>query len=703
MRISTGFIYLLTICLSRFLVLGGEQFPSTKEAITWQNWESGSRKRIFNIYGTTEMSCWAMIHEVTLEDLRSGEVPLGQLLSETQNAFLPNSEHVFGLEEIVLTSKTRICCVDDKDVNEDLNGDHLGQVTGDLVKRSKDGKIVYYGRKNEIIKKFGEKVNLNTIEAVATEVVSAAACIYMQKKIVLFLKVEDEHLTTLLKRALQAKLKPIEIPDEVRKVSFYPLSANGKVSKQKLKEIYKELMDEDRKQRFEAEDTFLEAVNQIFNMRLSKPSHNSDEPDGKRMRTEMDLTFKALGGTSFDALRISMKLEDQVGFSNGLLPKLLSDKFTLRDICFYLKDLKRNKVNKVNRWTLRPIPDGSGPQVIRRYNLDKCIDATPALLQCNGKSFISVGSHSHKLITIDPNSLNVVSQTELGNRIEGEVSLLDDNGLVGCYDGHLYCFNLQSGALKWKFNSHGMIKSKAIVVDGSIIFGNYNYEKNLWCLQYDADGEILLKWKVLIGSRGILSSPIIIQEASVLICTLDGTCELLACETGSTIWNKKFESPIFSSPQQIPRRNEIVIAEVTRIVNCINFDGDLLWKFETEGHIFSSFLFHQVNEEGTKIFFGCHDKKLRCLNYNYQIQSPNLQWSVELQSQIFGTPKKIVIDSEEFLVSCTTNGVINAIKLSDGSIAHSLNLPGEIFSSPVIHKNQLFVGCRDNYLYCIQF
>lgn len=688
----------------RFLVLGGEQFPPTKEVLTWQNWDNPSRVRVFNIYGTTEVSCWAMIHEVTKTDLEAGEVPLGELLEGTSYAFLPDLNTRSNLEEMVLTSQSRICFVDDKNLDQVLGqGIHFAQHTGDLVRRCND-KIFYYGRKNEIIKKFGERVNLNNIEIVAAEVVTAVACIYMKKKIVLFLKTDDDHLAGLLTNHLKLKLKPSEVPDEIRRISFFPLSDNGKVSKQQLKDIYKDLLREDREKRIEAEESFLEAINQILNLKLGKISTSSasDEPDGKRMRTEVDSTFRALGGTSFDALRISMKLEDQTGLSNGLLPKLLGDRHSIRDICHYLKNLTPNNEQQADE-AYRAIKSAITTKIVQRFDLEKCVDSSPALINFKDKSFISVGSHSHQLITIDPSSLKLVSKTKLGDRIECEVSLLNESGLTGCYDGNLYSFDFQTGSIEWQFDSKAMIKSKALVVGDLVIFGNYNYENNLWCLHRTETGLIDMKWNKLVGSRGILSAPLLINETSVLICTLDGICELLNIADGTEIWSKKLESPIFSSPQKIPGRDEILVAEVSKCVHCFDFNGNFLWSFKVDGHVFSSFLFHQEVPDEIKILFGCHDKKLRCLNYKFTQQSADLVWSVELQSQIYGTPRMTTINSENFVISCATNGFINFVKLSDGSIEHSHKLPGEIFSTPVIYEKTLFVGCRDNFLYCLKF
>lgn len=683
-------------------MLGGEQFPPTKEVLTWQNWDETSRKRIFNIYGTTEMSCWASIHEVTKDDLLSGEVALGDALDQTNFGFTPDLNSTLGLEEVILASSTRISFVDDKNCDEAIDqGLLLAYPTGDLVRRCKD-KIFFFGRKNDIIKKFGERINLGQIESVSSEVVPAVACVHTKKKIVLFVKTEDDQVVGTLKRHLHAKLKSSEVPDEVRKISFFPLSENGKVCKQRLREIYKDLLREDRERRIEAEESFLEAINQILNLQLgTASSSSSDEPDGKRMRTDMDSTFKALGGTSFDALRISMKLEDQTGLSNGLLPKLLGESHSIRDICRYLKDLKPSDSQFAFVHPQR-VASANISKIVKRFDLHKCIDASPTVVWIGGEPFVSVGSHSHRLITVNARTLELQSEASLGDRIEGEVSAMDEAGLVGCYDGNLHSFDLRSGGLNWKFESGGMIKSKPLVVGDRIIFGNYNYEMNLRCIRQTAGDTVELEWEKLIGTRGILAAPLLIDSASVLICTLDGTCELLNID-GTTIWSKKLDSPIFSSPQKVPGRDEIIVAEVSKKVHCLDFDGNFLWNFDTDGHIFSSFLFHQESESETKILFGCHDKKLRCLNYNHQRQSVYLDWSADLQSQIYGTPAMTSINTENFVISCATDGSINFVKLSNGTVRHTHKLPGDIFSSPKIFERTLFVGCRDNFLYCIQF
>lgn len=50
------------------LILGGEQFPHLSNSTIHQMIEQN--KRVVNIYGLTEMSCWASYHILTEHDLK---------------------------------------------------------------------------------------------------------------------------------------------------------------------------------------------------------------------------------------------------------------------------------------------------------------------------------------------------------------------------------------------------------------------------------------------------------------------------------------------------------------------------------------------------------------------------------------------------------------------------------------------------------
>jgi acyl-CoA synthetase len=63
-------------------------------------------------------------------------------------------------------------------------------------------------------------------------------------------------------------------------------------------------------------------------------------------------------------------------------------------------------------------------------------------------------------------------------------------------------------------------------------------------------------------------------------------------------------------------------------------------------------------------------------------------------------------DSEKqtvkYLVTAvSTRGKVFVLDLDFGEVKCSYQLPGEVFSSPVVNGNYIYVGCRDNHIYSL--
>ena len=148
----------------RVLVLGGEAFPTKHSLAQW--WSPASHCRIFNIYGTTEVSCWATLHEVQRQEIDGSStnqpIPLGSALDETEQSVRDidtGLEVSQGVGELFIGSASR-CCV----VNDETEPPAL-RTTGDLVERTVttqgDVRLVWLSRKDRRIKRFGQWVNLD--------------------------------------------------------------------------------------------------------------------------------------------------------------------------------------------------------------------------------------------------------------------------------------------------------------------------------------------------------------------------------------------------------------------------------------------------------------------------------------------------------------------------------------------------------------
>jgi len=84
----------------------------------------------------------------------------------------------------------------------------------------------------------------------------------------------------------------------------------------------------------------------------------------------------------------------------------------------------------------------------------------------------------------------------------------------------------------------------------------------------------------------------------------------------------------------------------------------------------------------------------------------DFSWRTKLGSAVGCTPFVGNIQTPQGYLPvaccCTTSGDVCVADLVTGKIIERTHLPGEIFSSPVIVKERIVIGCRDDCVYCLK-
>lgn len=115
--------------------------------------------------------------------------------------------------------------------------------------------------------------------------------------------------------------------------------------------------------------------------------------------------------------------------------------------------------------------------------------------------------------------------------------------------------------------------------------------------------------------------------------------------------------------------------------------------FKASGFIFSSPCLFK-----NRLLFGCNDHNVYCLNCdNYESL-----FTVNIESQISSTPCACIVNDLECFVVAGNTGSLHSFDLENQRLLDFIQLPGEVFSSPIIYEGSVYIGCRDNNLYCIQ-
>ena len=231
------------------IAFGSEVFP-IKQFNLWRKYLPEAK--FVNLYGPTEatgMSCYFEVNrEFALEDV----IPIGKPFRNTEIILLDEQNQIpeeGSTGEICIrgTSLTLGYYNNFEKTNEVFIQNPLNKIypeliycTGDLGKYNEFGELIFVSRKDNQIKHMGHRIELGEIEIVANmqEEIKSACCIFdpTKKKIVLYYV--GDITTAEVANYLKEKLPRYMIPNVIEVLDSMPLTANGKINRVLLKDMY---------------------------------------------------------------------------------------------------------------------------------------------------------------------------------------------------------------------------------------------------------------------------------------------------------------------------------------------------------------------------------------------------------------------------------------------------------------------------------
>ncbi|XP_066135430.1 beta-alanine-activating enzyme isoform X2 [Saccopteryx bilineata] len=674
----------------RVLALGGEAFPSLAVLKSWR--EVGNRTQIFNIYGVTEVSSWATFYRIPEKSLNSTfkcELPVQLGFPLLGTVVEVRDTNGFRIQEgngqVFLGGRNRVCFLDGEMTVP------LGtmRATGDFA-TVKDGGLYFLGRKDSQIKRHGKRLN---IELVQQSILSPSED---------SLEVPDE---SLFLRSGGDSFKSVRLLSEIE--TLVGTSVPGLLEvilSRSILEIYNHTLHTV----FPGEDlTFSKtcATKRKFS------DINQEETSGKSLhqKSVMPLNldsernaFMALSRgsqiLSLNTTRFLTKL--------GHCPSAYSSDLTLQTNIQKVKSLHPPSLTgkSEDSTCVERTEDGTpvigaeavGLHVRWKSDTGKCVDASPlVVIPANDKpsATVYIGSHSHRMMAIDLYSGKVKWQQILGDRIESSacVSKCGNFIAVGCYNGLVYVLKSNNGEKYWMFTTEDAVKSSATVdpTTGLLYFGSH--DQHAYALDIY---EKKCVWKLKCGGA-IFSSPCLnLIPHHLYFATLGGLLLAVNPATGTRVWKHSCGKPLFSSPQCCLQY--VCIGCVDGNLLCFTHFGEQVWQFSTSEPIFSSPC-TSISEQ--EIFFGSHDCFIYCCS-----MEGHLQWKFETTSRVYSTPFAFHNrnrSNEMLLATASTDGKLWILESKSGQLQSVFELPGEVFSSPVVWESMLIIGCRNNYVYCL--
>ncbi|KAI3448987.1 hypothetical protein Pfo_005652 [Paulownia fortunei] len=361
--------------------------------------------------------------------------------------------------------------------------------------------------------------------------------------------------------------------------------------------------------------------------------------------------------------------------------------------------------------------DGKGfMRELWKVEMDSCVDASPLVVFKGSDNYLFVGSHSHKFVCIHGKSGVVQWETKLEGRVECSAAILDDFSqvVVGCYQGNIYFLHFSNGSVCWSFQTNGEVKSQPVVDKCRHLVWCGSYDHNLYAIDYKSYCCI---YKLPCGGS-IFGSPAINEmQENLFVASTSGHVTALEIKTlpFKKLWKQDMGAPVFGSLSINYTDGNIICCLVDGTVVVLSTCGSIVWKVRTGGPIFAGPCTSQALP--SQVLICSRDGSI----YSFEMETGSLIWKHAIGHPITSSPyvdenSELMSDisnlSDRLICVCDSSGSIYVFRVDSNAIGGlkqnmvqefaRIDLEGDIFSSPVMIGGRIFVGCRDDHVYCIQ-
>ncbi|WP_423146273.1 PQQ-binding-like beta-propeller repeat protein [Rubrolithibacter danxiaensis] len=272
----------------------------------------------------------------------------------------------------------------------------------------------------------------------------------------------------------------------------------------------------------------------------------------------------------------------------------------------------------------------------------------------------------------------------------------DDKHLTvyfGSSDGNMYALDAESGELKWKFKTNGIVRSSPALADNTLYFGSW--DTYMYALDAYTGKE---KWKFKTGDdpqyhlmEGIESSPAY-DDGAIYFGSRDGYFYALDAGSGKLVWKYSANGSWVVNTAAV--KDRIVYFGTSDSFLFLALDaktGKEKYHFKANGYLYSS-----PAIAGNALYFGDYTGKLYALNLN----------SGERQDEFATAGRKKyaseILNKEGNIDFSFVAGTRDAsLYQTSVEVMNELYQLGPIVSSPAIVAGTAFFGSADGYLYAL--
>ncbi|XP_037830248.1 beta-alanine-activating enzyme isoform X2 [Kryptolebias marmoratus] len=706
----------------RVLALGGEACPPPALLSSWRH--EDNKTCIYNIYGITEVSCWACCYGIpgTLlrpSTLAPSSVPLGNALTDTVLEVRDERGCVIteGEGQVFIGGQDRVCLLD----GEDAAVPGTMRASGDWVS-IKDEQLYYLGRRDRMIKRNGKRVNLDSLQQLILSLPRVEACavgLCDGSRLLAFVVAPTtghqvatstvssaqqdlpgcpaEDLKRLILNELSLLLPSHCVPDllvlvpalcltahgENPETTLYRPTLKGKVDMEALIRIYRRQRDSRRS--LQDDRNLKQTLQDLWRETLGLPEDS---------KIDEQSNFLSSGGDSLKALCLCEDIRAAVATSSESLLEVLLDG-TFSDVLRHLTGWMSPGDGSSSETKKRPAEPLPPPSAVREKKGRRSAEAPQQEDEKEERHAVKVVRRGGEVVdmrntdgTDEPRgqntsggvSLSLSWSSDTGRCVDASPVILIQDGadgangagasvFIGSHSHRVQAVDLLTGNLLWERVLGDRIEASAAVsrCGTLVVVGCYDGYVYFLCAKTGAT-----RWSFQTGDA-VKSCPAVDPFSGlVAVGSHDGHVYALNPQIQQCVWKRHCGGgAVFSSPHLHAPRRRLYVASLGGRLLCLDLDsGDVLWSYCRGAPFFSS-----PNSCRGHVVIGSVDGHVCCLS-----DSGELLWQFLTKGPVFSSPSFVA--EQQRLLCGSHDGRLYCLNCSDGSLVWTFQTGGKVYATP---------------------
>jgi outer membrane protein assembly factor BamB len=199
----------------------------------------------------------------------------------------------------------------------------------------------------------------------------------------------------------------------------------------------------------------------------------------------------------------------------------------------------------------------------------------------SGDLFI-IGNSDGNVYALDVESGNLRWVFETGHRVWATPLITSDIVYVGSMDRHLYALNASDGAVRWDLHATGAFASQPALRDDTLYIGAFDD----WL--YAVDAHTGIERRRFAGENWFWGGPMV-HDDIVYAADVNGNIYAVDADSGEQVWHQPLDTPVRAGPAVAEDGSKLFVGSQDGMLYALDAaDGFVLWSIESEGQVLST-------------------------------------------------------------------------------------------------------------------